>query len=137
MSQLDLEAVNPIAARMGKIRAIAVTTTSARHNLAALAEFGTGGDDMARVFRLRADGGDVYYFFNNADAGTVDQEEVAAGDADQCDVIPSGTFIDVRMPWVKIGGGATAGLATWLVVKGSVVCTLRISISSEEPGKRY
>jgi len=137
MSQLDLEAVNPIAPLMGKIRAIAVTTSSARHNLAALAEFGTGGDDMARVFRLRANGADVYYFFNNADAGTVDEANTTAGNANQCDVIPNGTFIDVRLPWVKIGGGATAGLATWLLVKGSAACVLRVTLSSEDPSKRY
>ena len=137
MSQLDLEAVNPIAPLMGKIRAIAVTTSSARHNLAALAEFGTGGDDMARVFRLEADGADVYFFFNNADAGTVDQTNTTAGNANQCAVIPMGQFRDVRMPWVKAGAGATTGIATWLVVKGSAACTLRITLSSEDPTKRY
>jgi hypothetical protein len=131
MSQLDLEAVNPIGPLLGQIRAIAVTTSSARFDLSALAEFGTGGDEMARVFRFTANGGDVYIAFNTSNAGSIDETNTTAGNATQCDVIPDGQFRDFRMPYVN-----GTGLATWLLVKGSVACKLRISKSSEDPIQR-
>lgn len=127
MSQLDLEAVNPIGPMLGKIRAVAVTTSSARHDLAALAEFGTG-NELSRVLRLEANGGDVYYAFNTSDAGTVDEANTTAGNATQCAVIPDGQFRDIRVPYVR-----GTGLASWLLVKGSAACVLRVSLSSENP----
>jgi hypothetical protein len=135
MSQLDLEAVNPIAPLLGKIRAFAVTTSSARFDISACTEFSS--DDLARVFRFEANGGDVYWAINNSNAGTVDETNTTASNATQCAVIPNGTFKDVRLPWVKIGGSATAGLATWLIIKGSAACTLRVSLSSENTSQRY
>jgi len=136
MSQSELEASNPIAAQMSKVRAVAVTAASARHNMALSTEVWT--DVIAgRRLRLTADGGDVYFFFNNADAGTVDEAMTTQGNANQCDVIFASSSIVVRPPFVKIGGANVAGVCAWLVVKGSVACTLRISVASEDPGARY
>lgn len=136
MSQSELEASNPIVAQMSKIRAVAVTAASARHNMALSTEVWT--DVIAgRRLRLTADGGDVYFFFNNADAGTVDEAMTTQGNANQADVIFASSSVIVRPHFVKIGAGATAGLAAWLVVKGSVPCTLRISVVSEDPTARY
>jgi hypothetical protein len=136
MSQLDLEAVNPIAPLLGKIRAIAVTTSSARFDIAAMTEFGSGGDDLARVFRFEATGGDVYIAFNTSNAGSIDETNTTASNATQCAVVRDGTFKDYRLPYVRLGGGVPAGLATWILVKGSVACTLRVSLSSEDPVQR-
>jgi hypothetical protein len=130
MSQLDLEAVNPIGPLLGDIRAIAVTTSSARYDLSALAEFGLG-EDLARVLRFEADGGNVYMAFTTANSGSISESVTTAGDAQQCAVIQAGTFKDYRLPYVR-----GVGLATWILVKGSPACTLRISISSEDPAQR-
>lgn len=136
MNQLGNEFVNPIAPRMNKIRAIAVTATSARHDMAVSTEVWT--DVIAgRSLIMTADGGDVYFFFHNADAGTVDEANTTQGNANQCEVIHASMSRKVRPPFVPDGAGATVGLCQWLVVKGSVACTLRISVDSEDPANKY
>lgn len=126
MSTLEMESLTPIGAQLGKVRAISVTTSSARHNLAALTEL-SAAVDRGAILRLRADGDDVYYAFNTADSGSIDETNTTASNATQCDMIPAGDFIDVRCPRIA------DTLATWLLVKGPTACRLRISISSENP----
>ena len=126
MSGIFEESVDPKGARLGNIRAIAVTTSSAITDLSASTEI--WNDILAgRMIRMRADGGDVYYAFNTANSGTVDQTNTTPGNATQCDIIPAGQFIDVRPPY------AANALGQWLILKGSVACTLRISVCSESP----
>ena len=131
MSQLDLEAVNPIAAQLGKIRAVAVTTTSTRHNLAVTGTEVWADVILGRMLRMYADGNDVYYAFNSADAGTVDETNTTAANATQCACIPAGDFRDVRPPYIK-----GTGLCSWLIVKvaaSTAAAVLRLEISSEDP----
>lgn len=133
MSQLDLEAVNPIAAQLGKIRAIPVTTSSVIFDLSASTEVWTdvqGG----RMLRLRADGNDVYYAFNFTNTGTIDETNTTQGNATQCAVIPAGDYEDVRVPRVE---GPAGGLCQYLLVKGAAACTLRLSVTSADPSRQY
>jgi hypothetical protein len=97
--------------------AIPLTTSSARFNLEL---YLTPGITRGHFISCQADGGDVYLVFNNADAGAVDDAITTAGTATVCWKIPIGTTQDFAIPENY----------TWLVAKGSVVCKLRIYVSS-------
>lgn len=131
------EEFTPVGARLGKIRALPVTASSVPFDLLAVATEITTGDgaDGGRFIRLRADGCDVYYAFDVA-TGTIDKTNSAAGNTLQCDVIPSGQYIDIQIPY-KPGLPGVAGLCSWLMIQGSATGFLRLSLSSESPRQRY
>lgn len=132
MSQLQLEAYNPVGARSGRITVISVTTSSAEVDLSTK-EIWTDADD-GRMIRLRVEG-DVWYNFDSVSGGSVD--ETATSGLTSGDWIPAGDFIDIRLPYVRSRPGATGqGICKYLRVKAPVACKLRISVSSEAPGAK-
>lgn len=135
MSAVEYEAYAPIGAGGTRIRAIAVTTSSANQDLAATPTEIATHVAAGRMLRLRADGGDVYYCFYKDGSLTIDQTNTTQGNSAQCDLIPAGQFVDVRPPYVQPAGGL-GQLWSFLYYKGSVACTLRISIASEDIGAR-
>jgi hypothetical protein len=110
------EAANILSPHIGKIAAIAVATSSARTDLAAAAQLGAEHGNGYLTFV--ADGGKVWFFLNNADAGTADEAAVTGND--RTFVIPDGGRMDF-----KLRNGYT-----WLVHKGSAACVLRVYRSS-------
>lgn len=100
--------------------AISVTTSSARHDLTLRLTKVLDG----HYYSFRAEGGTVYLAFNNADSGAVDETAVAAG-VTECYSIPDGSEEDWQIP----------ANYTWLIVKGSVACKLRIALSSKNPNQ--
>lgn len=143
--QTMYEAMTPVGALLKGTRAIAVTTASANVDLSTISEFkgaASGAipayDEMASIFRLRADGGDVYYAFYFDGTGTIDDTNTTQGNVTQCDVIPAGQFIDVRIPWTRrLTSDGNGKLCSFLYYKSKVgTPTLRISVASEPPNKR-
>lgn len=130
------EAYNPTGAAVGKVRALAVTSTTSNVDVLTLAEVGADVG-FGRMLRLRADGADVYYAFGNA-AQALDDTNTTAGNAGQCDVIPNGQYVDVRPPYVHqnpVAGGSVIlqQLYSTLNVKTrtGTTATLRVSVVSE------
>jgi len=105
-----------------RLAAISVTTSSARHDLTLRL---TNVND-GHYYTFRAEGGTVYLAFNNADSGSVDETAVAAG-VTECFCLPDGAEEDWQVP---------SGY-TWLVVKGSAACKLRIALSSKNPSQEF
>ncbi len=136
MSQIELEALKPVGPVIGKIRAIAVTSTQGNTDLTSISEFGTG-TDAARIFRLRADGNNIYFGFSNSSGATIDDTNTTQANATQCDVIPAGQFVDVCLPY-KYNGTSAVCLYSFLYYKTAtgLTATLRISVVSEDPGNR-
>lgn len=140
------EAMTPIGALLKGTRAIAVTTASQNFDLSAISEFKGAAaapipayDEMASIFRLRADGGDVYYAFYFDNSGTIDDTNTTQGNATQCDVIPAGQFIDVRIPWTRrLTTDGNGKLCSFLYFKTKTgTATLRVSVCSEPQNKRF
>lgn len=122
------QAANIIAPLINVAAAGAVT---ARNRCAAIAIAGASGTfDLTTYLQpgvlnghyltAQADGGDVFLFFNNVNAGTVDETVTTAGGVTACWKIPNGTVQHFCIPQDY----------TWLVAKGSVACKLRIYVSS-------
>ncbi len=126
----DLRVVPPIINTTTKVRqqVVAITTSSARTNLAALMT-GLAGDGAldGQYLDFTADGGNVYLFFNNADAGTIDETATGAGVTVAGGVIFNGQ----TKPYIVPNG------YTWIVAKGSAACNLRIAVSSQPPTRRF
>lgn len=93
------------------------TSSSTPKDLSASANFNELAQSCFLTFQ--ADGGDVYFAFNNANSGSID--ETATSGATRCWKIPDGTSIDR-----KLSDGFT-----WLITKGSAACKLRIQVSSK------
>lgn len=129
----DARVVAPIINTSGKVRqvVIAVTGTSARVNLAGSSYFSTAlaadGPLDGQVFDFTADGGNVYFFFNNSDAGTADNNATGNG----VTVCGGVLFDGVTKPFIIPNG------YTWLVVIGSGACNLRIALSSTSPSQTF
>lgn len=112
--------------RIGKIAVISVTGTSGRTNLAAAAQLGVNADQSdpiqrGRFITLQADGADVYFFFNNSDAGTAD--ETATTGNDRTWTLKAG----IPQDFILRDG------YTWLVHKGASNTKLRAYVSSYSP----
>jgi hypothetical protein len=125
MHTLEYEAHNPIVpllntAERQRITVIDVTTTSARHNLAALLD----NVDDGHLIEMTAEDCDVWYAFNDSDAGTVDQTTQSSAET-ACAVLFDGSTRTAHV----------VGNHTWLVLKGSTDGALRIFISSLGPGQ--
>lgn len=103
-----------------RIANIAVTTSSARHDLALRLTKCTEG----HYYTFKALGGTVYLAFNNADAGTVDETAATAG-VTECFALTDGETTD----WEFTDN------YTWLIVKGSAAANLRIALSSKNPNQ--
>ncbi len=129
------EELTPVAARLGKIRALLVTTASVAFDLTLSTEIISDIND-GRFIRMQADGCDVYYAFDTI-TGTIDKTNTAQGNTLQCDVIPAGQYRDVKIPYKPSQAGAQGVLCTWLMVQGSAAGFCRISLSSESPKQRY
>lgn len=102
-----------------RIARIAVTTSSARHDLSLRI---TGWNQGWLTFR--AVGGDVSLAFNNADAGTVDRTTTSSG-ATECVTIPDGDTVEWKM----------VDDFKWLIVQGSASCVLEVAKSSRRQGQ--
>lgn len=133
MSQIALEALKPVGPVMGKIRAIAVTSTTANTDLSAISEF-TG--KAARIFRLQADGADIYYGWYNVAGQTLDDTNTTQANATQAALIPAGQFRDECIPYIYAGPSGVS-LYSFLHYKtASGTGKLRITVVSEDPGDR-
>lgn len=102
-----------------RITVLDVTTTSARFNLGAL--LSTAGKHF---IEMTAHGCDVYYAFNDSDAGTVD-ETVQTSGVTACAVLFDGVQKTVKL----------FGDHKWIVLKGSTDGSLRINIASLDAGQ--
>jgi hypothetical protein len=99
---------------------IPVTASSVRFDLSArLTNW-----NKSHVLEITAHGCDVYYAFNDADAGTVD-ETVETSGVTACAVL----FDGVTKPFRLVGSHK------WLIVKGSTTGRLRINVASLAPGQ--
>lgn len=116
----DLEIIAPLINTATRLRGcvVAITTSSARTNLAPLLTALNQGD--ANYFDFTADGGNVYFFLNNSDAGTIDEAATGAGVT-----VAGGVLFNGVTRSFKIPNGYT-----WIVAKGSAACNLRIAVSS-------
>jgi|SRR5882672_1376252 len=139
MSMYQNEAFSPRGARLSKIEAIAVTTTSAIIDLSTRTNI-WADLQAGRMMLADADGADVYFAFNSENSGTIDQTAVTAGGATQCARIPAGALVPMRPYYHTLakknasGGTITSeGICRYLLVKAPIVCTLRLSICSEQP----
>lgn len=109
------EGANVLSPNINKIAVLSVTTGSTRADLAAAGQL--NGEESKGFITLKADGGKVWFFFNNADAGTADEAETGAGTpANRTFMIADGESFRCRL---RDG-------ATWIVMKGSVACKLRV-----------
>lgn len=137
-STAALEGLEPVGARLRQIEAIAVTTSSViidlstRTNLYAAAQSG-------RLLIFQSSGADIFYAFTSENSGSIDETNTTAGNATQCDMIPAGARIPIRPPYTPqylINGSAgaiiTAGMCRYLIVKGLVATTLRVSLASQD-----
>jgi hypothetical protein len=108
---------------------VAVTGSSARTNLASASYFSTGlaadGPLDGQIFDFTADGGNVYFFLNNEDAGTADNTATGNG----VTVCGGVLFDGVTRPFIIPNG------YTWLVAIASASCNLRIALSSTANGQ--
>lgn len=122
-SEIEQQAAYITAPHMGSVSVTAISAVSARVNLAAAAELGTKVE-AGRYICIVSDGADIYYFFNNADAGTADRTATGAGTvANRTFYAPAG---------VEKSHVLRAGY-TWLVVQGSGAGYVRAYISSVPP----
>jgi len=125
MNQNDFEAMECIAPLLNtstrlRIANIAVTTTSARHNLATRLSTTSAG----HYFRFTAHGGDIAIAFNNADSGAVSNTTTTSG-VTECEIIPDGQTRE----WKLVDD------YTWAIVQGSGDCILRVALSSRAQGQ--
>lgn len=125
MNQNEFEATEIIAPLLNtssrlRIANIAVTTSSARHNLATRITSATRG----RYLRFTAHGGDIAIAFNNADSGSVDNTTTTSG-VSECDIIPDGQSRE----WKLVDD------YTWCIVQGSGACVLRVAVASRAQGQ--
>jgi hypothetical protein len=122
---LEFEYLNllpPLLNTATKLRTtvIDVTTSSARHDLTTLLSSVKNG----HYIEMTADGCDVYYAFNDADSGSVDETAQTSG------VTACAVLFDGAQKTVKIFGAHT-----WLILKGSTDGSLRINIASIDAGQ--
>jgi hypothetical protein len=101
-----------------RIRAIATSTSSARADLAALLTDANSGHFVS----MQADGGKIYFAFNNSNAGAIDQTAVdGTGVATQCGMLADGEVKSFRV----VKG------YSWLIHKAATgTPSLRVWISS-------
>ena len=121
----DLEVITPVINTASRLRGcvVAITTSSARTNLATLLT----NEDGGHIYDFTADGGNVYLFMNNADAGTIDETATGAGVTVAGRVIFNGQTLPLKF----------VNDYTWLVAKGSAACNLRIQLSSRGRGQNF
>ena len=116
----DLELIAPLTNTSTRKRAcvIGITTSSAitdlSTHLTALA------NNQAVIYDFTADGGTVYFFLNNASAGTIDETATGSGATVAGEVLFNGVTKPMKIP---------SGYK-YLVAKASVGCNLRIRVSS-------
>lgn len=139
MSIYTNEAFSPRGARLGKIEAIAVTTSSAIIDLSARTNI-WADLQAGRLLLADADGADVYYAFNSENSGTIDQTNTTAGNQTQCARIPAGALVPLRPYYhtlakknASLGAITVEGICRYLLVRAPIACTLRLSICSEQP----
>lgn len=122
----DLEIIAPLINTATRERGcvVAITTSSARTNLSPLLTALSQGD--ANYFDFTADGGNVYFFMNNADDGTIDDTATGSGVTVAGSVLFNGVTRGYKIP----------NGYTWLIAKGSAACNLRIQVSSRGPGQQ-
>src|SRR5687767_6840386 len=104
--------------------AIATSTASARTDLSAsLSAFAKG--HFISLFADGADGEDIYFTFNTADAGAIDETATGFG-VTICQCIKAGQWYQGRLPGVDSGNAYA-----WLIHKAkSGTPKLRVYISS-------
>lgn len=107
-------------AAIKRLAAISVTTSSVRHDLTLRLTHVNDG----HYYTFKAIGGTVYIAFNDSDNGAVDETAVVSG-VTECFAIPDGAEEDWQVPSGK----------TWMIVKGSGACILRIALSSKNPNQ--
>lgn len=122
MSAIELQAAHIIAPHISRTSVVASTTSSARVNLAAAAELGPDCES-GKFVTMCADGADVYFFFNNNDAGTADGAQTSG--TNRCFVLKDG----LPQMFVLRSG------YTWLVHIASGACVIRSYISSKPPSE--
>ncbi len=127
MSSVEIMAADVQAPRLNlstdlERATIAVLTITASSSvvadLSAVAQL--GADVASYIWTVEADGGDVWFAFNNVSSGTV-LETATTGDT-RCARLANGTTRDMRIGQLGY---------THLVAKGSVACLLRIYRSSK------
>lgn len=118
-SEYEQEAALFTAPHTDKVAVISVGTSSARTDLAAVAQLGPEVE-YGRFVTLIADAL-IYYRLNNLDAGTAD--ETATSGSDRVFALPAG----VPMSFVLRKG------FTWLVHKAPVATRVRAYVSSVPP----
>jgi hypothetical protein len=118
----DLFIVPPLlnTAALLRTTVIPVTGTSTRFDLRTRLTNAQAG----HLIEMTADGCDVYYAFNDSDAGTVD-ETVETSGVTACAVLFNGMNLVRRI----------LGNHVWLIVKGSTTGRLRINIASLASGQ--
>jgi hypothetical protein len=142
MNQATWEFLNPIGARLGKVNAIPVTTASVVIDLSTYTNI-WAALIAGRAVLVKATA-DVYYAFNSENGGTIDQTASGTGSqATHCDVIPAGSCLPLKPPYVTqadVNGSAGAitnvGMCRYLLVKGDVATILRVQVVSERPSTR-
>ncbi len=119
----DLQTILPVLNTSAKVRGcvIAVTTASARTNVASLIPGIAAGEIYdGQYFDFTADGGNIYLAQTNGDAGSLDETATGAGAT-----VAGGVIFNGQTKPYKFTSGYT-----WLVLKGSGNCNLRIALSS-------
>lgn|SRR5262249_46788883 len=136
------EGLCPIGATLKGVEAIAVTTSSVIIDLSTRTNIWTAMQ-RGHLITADADGADVYYAFNDANSGSIDQTNTTAGNATQCGRIPAGALPPMRAavfgPKDINGTGGDMGQRTnpgrcqYLIVRAGIPCTLRLYVSSQAP----
>lgn len=139
------EGLRPIGARLAKVEAIPVTTSSVIIDLQARTNIWNASTDSASQGRLLMlqTSADVYYAFNSENSGSIDQTNTTPGNATQCDMIPAGARVPIRVPYTSqaqvnanASGITNLGMCRYLLVRGDIASTLRISLASEASSKK-
>ena len=103
-----------------RIAAIPITTASQAFDMSTYLTCW----DKGRYLALKADGGDIYFFFSDVNTDTVDNTNTVAGNVTVCWKLANGEREDGEIP----------DGYKYLIAKASANCTLRIRQSSRRPG---
>lgn len=126
MGEFTEESANELAPIMGQIAVVALDGTSSRTNLAAAAQLGT--EATKGLITMVPDGGNVYFFFNNSNAGTASSTEDGSGTPNNRTAFcPNGGRMDFALRQDPAGAGADY---TWFVAKASAATLVRFYRSS-------
>lgn len=142
LSQAVEEGLTPIGAVLKGVEAIAVTTSSVIIDLSTRTNI-WNAMLHGHLITADADGADVYYAFNDANSGSIDQTNTTAANATQCARFPTGALVpfraakfqqqDVNGAQGDFGQRTNVGRCQYLIVRAGIACTLRLYVSSQAP----